>query len=211
MVSGVLLFAAALILAGGWLHQARHGNHEPAPHPIDIGFVQSMAVHHRQAIAMSQLMLDGRPTPLATQARSIAYAQLLELGEMQGWLKLWEQPLVPRALIMDWMLLGEEPPSPELRQYLIDCERSPTGMPGLATTAEMEALRASSGRARDELFLKMMLAHHRGGIPMARFATRHARLKVVRDLAARIVLDQSQEIYRMERTLAAMAASLSSD
>lgn len=177
----------------------------PDPTVVDIGFTQSMAVHHRQAIAMSQLMLHGRPTPLAPLAKSIANAQLLELGEMQGWLRLWGASLNPMPLRMDWMLAGDAPPDAALRQYLLDCEQSPTGMPGLATQQAMQALRAAGGRDRDRRFLEMMLAHHRGGIPMARFAASNANLQVVRDLAGRIVLEQSREIHQIERTLAAMA------
>jgi uncharacterized protein (DUF305 family) len=63
--AAALLFAALLVLAQP---QARIGARFTAsapavPGPIDIGFAQSMSLHHQQAIAMAQLMLDGRPTP----------------------------------------------------------------------------------------------------------------------------------------------------
>ena len=103
-----------------------------APGPVDIGFAQFMSLHHQQAIGMAQLMLDERPSPLAPLARSIAYTQLLELGEMRGWLRLWNQALVPEKRSMDWMLQGSRAPDEALLQYLLDCQRSPTGMSGLA-------------------------------------------------------------------------------
>ena len=183
----------------------RAGSGTSMPGPIDIGFAQSMARHHRQAIGMSKLMLDGRPTPLAPLANAIADAQLLELGEMQGWLRLWNQPWVPQARQMDWMLLGRAAPDAALRRYLIDCQRSPTGMPGLATDVELEALRRLEGRARDDRFLEMMIAHHDGAAPMARFAAREASLPAVRRLAARMVLEQAEETSRMWRMREALA------
>lgn len=177
------------------------------PGPVDIGFAQSMSLHHQQAIGMSQLMLDGRPTRLGGLARTIAYAQLQELGEMRGWLRLWNQPLLPVSRSMTWMLLGKTPPDDRLRQYLLDCERSPTGMAGLATDADIHKLRQLQGKERDRHFLTLMLAHHQGGVSMARFAAREGQLRVVRELAARVVYDQVHEIDRMQRTLQALDAA----
>ncbi len=176
------------------------------PGAVDVGFAQSMVLHHQQAIGMAMLMQDGRPTPLLLLARGIATAQLVELGEMRGWLRVWNQPLIAQKRGMDWMLLGSRPPDAELRQYLLDCQRAPTGMSGLATDAEVNRLRELDGRERDKHFLRLMLAHHEGGIPMARFAAAEARVPVVRDLASRIVLEQSEEIYRIKRTLVAIDA-----
>jgi len=208
----ILLVTIAALLVGGALALAYRELRElqaaqtMQPGPIDIGFAQFMSLHHQQAIGMAQLILDGRPTPLAGLARSIAYAQLVELGEMRGWLRLWDQPLRPASRSMVWMLSADTPPDAALLQYLLDCERSPTGMPGLATDEELNRLRALDGRVRDERFLQLMLAHHEGGLPMAQFAAKHARLAVVRTLAARIVVEQSEEVVRIRRTLAAMAA-----
>lgn len=178
-----------------------------APSPVDIGFAQSMSLHHQQAIGMAQMMLDGRPTPLASMARSIATAQLVELGEMRGWLRIWGQPLQRPARDMGWMLLGERPPDAALSQYLLDCQRSPTGMAGLASDADLARLRRLEGRERDALFLALMRAHHEGGLPMARFAAAEAQHPVVRQLARRVVLEQSEEVVRILRTQQALMAA----
>jgi uncharacterized protein (DUF305 family) len=176
------------------------------PGPIDIGFAQSMSLHHQQAIGMAQLMLDGRPTPLTKLARSIAGAQLLELGEMRGWLRLWNAPFVAERPGMDWMRLANRPLNAEELDYLLDCQRSPTGMSGLATDEEVNRLRLLEGRERDEHFLRLMLAHHEGGLPMARFVAEQAGVPAVRALAARVVLEQSKEIHLIQRMQAAMTA-----
>jgi uncharacterized protein (DUF305 family) len=180
-----------------------------APGPIDIGFAQSMSLHHQQAIAMSQLLLDGRPSGLTPLAKQIGYAQLLELGEMRGWLKLWEAPLLPPQITMNWMLLGSTPPDNELLQYLLDCQQSPTGMSGLATDDELAQLRTLEGQPRDRHFLELMLLHHQGGLPMARFAAAEASLPVVRQLALHTVVEQTEEVAFIQRALAAMDAMAS--
>lgn len=166
-----------------------------------------MAAHHQQAILLARLMLDGRPSQLQWLSNNIVQAQLYELGEMHGWLKLWGEPLVVDPLPMDWMLLGDRPLSPALSQYLIDCKTAPGGMPGLATREQIEQLRELDGEERDVHFLRLMLAHHQGGIPMAGFAADQASLLVVRQLATSVVLDQTEEIRRIHLALGVMQAA----
>lgn len=187
-----------------WNEQADATVIDRGPSPVDVGFASSMAVHHRQAIIMAQLMLDGRPTNVARIANNIVNSQLYEYGEMQGWLQLWDEPLNKTADEMEWLLQGEIPPSEELMQYLIDCRESPEGMVGLASLAEIEKLRVLEGDERDAHFLKLMLAHHEGGIPMARFAADQSKLAVVKRRAKTVVLEQTVEIDQMKRALHVM-------
>ena len=197
-------------LAAGLLWQQRTLQadlHRLRPGAVEIGFAQFMSLHHQQAIAMAQLLQDGRPTRLALLARDIEGTQQLELGEMRGWLALWDQPLLPAGRSMDWMLLGDRPPDAELRRYLLDCQRTPTGMPGLAADDELESLRRLDGLERDRLFLRLMRAHHDGALPMARHAAEQARLPAVRALAQRIALDQARERDLIERMLQALPAT----
>ncbi|MEN8820445.1 MAG: DUF305 domain-containing protein [Abyssibacter sp.] len=196
----VTLTALAVLLAvlswSQWTtrQQAQAALAASTPSAVDIGFAQSMSLHHQQAVQMAQMMTQSDSTAIAGLARNIIGTQLLELGEMRGWLRLWNQSFLPPETSMSWMLLGDEPPGPALRQYLLDCEASPTGMPGLATPQELAALNALQGVERDRRFLELMQAHHEGGLPMAQFAARHARIHAVRRVAATIVLEQSREI-----------------
>lgn len=193
---------AANVVLWGKVREAREALGELKPHTIDIRFSQFMGIHHQQAIALSQLMLDGQPTGLAGIARRITGAQLRELGEMHGWLKLWGRPLQPDRDDMTWMLLGQQPYDAELLQYLIDCGNAPEGMPGLATQDQLQQLgQLPGGLERDRLFLRLMLAHHEGGLPMARFAAREAHLAPVRRLAGQVVLEQSREIQQLRSML----------
>ena len=207
VAAAVLLLVVFVIVAAGKPIARQASDAWPqrtAPGAVDVGFAQSMIEHHQQAIVMAKLLLDGRPTPLRAMAQSIADSQLVELGEMRGWLSLWDRPLVATQLSMGWMLLGSSPPDAQLDAYLFDCRQSPTGMVGLATDEALEQLRQLEGIERDRHFLKLMLAHHQGAVPMARFAAGEARLAAVRDLATRIAYEQSEEIGRLDLSLAAL-------
>jgi len=167
-----------------------------APGAVDVGFAQFMRGHHDQAVVMTQILLDHGSTKLAGLARSIQAAQLIEIGEMKGWLLLWGKPLLPASASMDWMLLGRTPPDATLNRYLLDC-RSAGGMPGLATSDELNTLRKLDGDERDHLFLQLMMRHHQGALPMAHFAAINAETQVVRTLAAQIEVQQMEELAAM--------------
>jgi uncharacterized protein (DUF305 family) len=198
------------IAASGFYSQSRLLNSanerltELEPSQIDIGFSQSMAIHHEQAITMAQLLLDGRPTALTTLAKTIAGKQLLELGEMHGWLRIWQQDFFPASKDMVWLLMGSKALNESMQKYVIDCGNSADGMPGLASREQLQQLRLLEGPERDTLFLQLMLAHHEGGVPMARFAAEEAHLLAVRTVAANMVLDQSKEIQQMHTMLKAL-------
>lgn len=207
-LAAFLLAGLALALVLGQLgYRLRAVTPATAASAVDIGFAQTMSRHHQQAIGLARQLLDGRPTGLAPLAQRMLETQLVELGEMRGWLRLWGASLHPPASgAMDWMLRGQRPPDAALRQYLLDCARAPGGMVGLATAEDLLALDRLEGRARDARFLELMLAHHEGGLPMARLAAREAALPVVRRLAAEVLREQSEEIRTMRLTLNVLAA-----
>lgn len=186
-------FTAAGYRIAGDLHPAPV---VAAPGAVDVGFAQFMRSHHDQAVVMTQILLDHGSTRLTGLARAIEHAQLLEIGEMKGWLLLWNKPVLPATSAMDWMLLGKVPPDASLRQYLVDC-RTAGGMPGLATSEELNRLRRLDGEERDRLFLQLMIRHHQGALPMAHFAARNADTTVVRSLAAQIEVNQTEELGTM--------------
>ena len=196
---------ALLLLAGAGLSEAWHrlaagapaALAAAAPGAVDVGFTQFMRSHHDQAVVMTQILLDHGSTRLASLARSIQAAQLIETGEMKGWLLLWGKPLLPATAGMDWMLLGRTPPDAALSRYLIDCRSAPGGMPGLASSEELNNLRKLDGDERDRLFLQLMMRHHQGALPMAHFAALNAETPVVRTLAAQIEVQQMEELGAM--------------
>lgn len=201
-----LLLAFAGLAVGGWqwwaAREARQQLAAMSPSLIDIRFAQFMSLHHHQAVVLSQMM-RGTPSPaVLVLAETVRHEQQLELGEMRGWLRIWGQPHLPESRSMDWMLLGRTAPDAALRQYLLDCRRAPSGMSGLSTDAELGVLHRLQGTARERYYLELMLRHHEGGLPMARFAVGNARHPAVRAMAARIVQDQQQETVALRVLLA---------
>lgn len=77
--------------------------------------------------------------------------------------------------------------------YITDCNASPGGMVGLATTEELNRLRDLEGDARDRLFLELMIRHHQGALPMAQFAAQNADTSLVRGLAMQDIIEQGKE------------------
>ena len=92
-VLAVLLLGAALGTAlppvgGGWA-QSEGGT-------VDIGFAQDMSVHHRQAALMAGLARDRSADPaIRLLAFDIETNQLEQIGQMQGWLSLWNAAALP--------------------------------------------------------------------------------------------------------------------
>jgi uncharacterized protein (DUF305 family) len=167
--------------------RAAAGPAAPAPATVDIGFSQAMSAHHQQAVYMAQIVL-GRPgasPEVRALANTILQAQLQEIGWMGGWLNLWNAPPAPpQSGPMYWMTTNA----------VYYCGLHHKTMPGLATQTEINQLAGAYGRRLDALFLQLMLRHHEGGIEMALYAARYGHLGAVRNLAARIVMDQSQEV-----------------
>ncbi|MFP5368660.1 MAG: DUF305 domain-containing protein, partial [Actinomycetes bacterium] len=77
----------------------------------DTMFAQMMIPHHKQAIAMSDLMLkkDGIPAAVTDLATKIKAAQGPEIEKMTGWLQSWGQPTemptdIPSSHSMEGMM-----------------------------------------------------------------------------------------------------------
>lgn len=79
-------------------------------------------------------------------------------------------------------------------------------MPGMATVADLAKLKVATGRAAEVLFLRLMIAHHQGGIAMARAIQPLTDRPEVRTLAEAIQTAQTAEIDQMQQLLAQRAA-----
>lgn len=170
------------------------------PGPVDIGFAQDMSLHHEQALAMARLAITKGSPRLRAMAQGIIDQQLRELGLMQGWLMLWEAPLLSGRQDMAWMRQAYAPSKlrdADYDQFIESCLRG-QGMPGMATADQMEALAELPTQASfDQAFLVLMIHHHQSAVVMARFAAQHAQLEVVRSLAQSMAAEQQQEMGQM--------------
>ena len=193
VVGGAVL---AVLLLGAALGVALQREFGAAVHPegggVDIGFAQDMSVHHRQAVLMAGLARDRSADPAI---RSIAFdietSQLEQVGRMQGWLSLWDAAPLPTGRYMTWMTDASMPGMAHGSGP--GTAAGVATMPGMASPADLERLRASNGAQFDVLFLQLMLRHHQGGVPMATYTAQHAETAQVRNLADKIVDSQGAE------------------
>jgi uncharacterized protein (DUF305 family) len=160
----------------------------------DVHFMTGMIGHHSQAIAMSQWApTHGASRAIEILAERIINAQQDEIVSMQRWLRDRRQP-VPEAKAgpMKMTMGGME------HEML---------MPGMLTEEQMKQLDAARGPAFDRLFLTFMIQHHRGAVSMVKELLSTygaAQDATVFKFATDVNVDQSTEIARMERMLAAL-------
>lgn len=194
------VLAAVLVALAGFAVGHRSGataptTGTPQPGAADVGFSQDMAVHHDQALLMADLAVSRGGPAVRGIANTILTSQAQEAGQLRGWLQLWGRPATD-AHPMAWMGgSGHGAPTASAGHL----------MPGMATPQQLTTLYSSSGRRFDDQFLRLMIAHHRGGIAMARAAQRRADLPPVRYAARAMQVEQAQDIAQMSALLGAGA------
>ncbi|MBP2706179.1 DUF305 domain-containing protein [Microbispora sp. RL4-1S] len=168
----------------------------PADDSADAGFARDMQVHHAQAVRMAMIVRDRTSDEeVRTLAYDIALTQQQQIGQMFAWLDQWGLPQTSLAPPMAWAAQGHAA-----------MNHTGAAMPGMATSAQLQRLGEARDRAAETLFLQLMIAHHRGGVDMARAVLRSGDDGRVRRLAGAIVTAQAAEISLMERMLSAREA-----
>jgi uncharacterized protein (DUF305 family) len=160
----------------------------------DVRFMSAMIGHHRQAVLISGWApTHGASQSVQTLAERIVNGQQDEIVTMGHWLSDRRQPVPDgHSASMKMMMGGVE------HEML---------MPGMLTEAQLAQLDAARGPEFDRLFLTFMIQHHRGAVSMVRelFATYGAaQNETVFKFASDVSVDQSTEIARMEKMLAAL-------
>lgn len=179
-------------------------NASPDENSIDAGFSRDMSVHHSQAVEMAMLAADRTTSSeIKVLAHDIALTQQGQIGRMQGWLVSWNLSPTGSRPAMAWMGDGGHQGHRASQMTLLPDGR----MPGMASQADLDKLRGLTGRPAEVLFLQLMVAHHRGGIPMAEFAAKHADKAEVRDLANAIAAGQTAELKVLQDKLRARGAA----
>jgi len=146
--------------------------------PDDARFMAEMIGHHAQALQMVALAKDGITDPqVAAIAGRIDAAQRPEIAAMARWLTQYGQSVPPEAT---YPLMSEH--------------TAHQGMPGMATTAQMESLAQAEGVAADRLFLTLMIAHHQGAMVMALEQRKHGSEDRATEMSDDISVTQSAEI-----------------
>ncbi len=178
------------------LYRARTDSSRMRFTQADTHFMTMMIGHHAQALIMSEMAPSHGASPGVLRLTSrIINAQKDEIATMQRWLRDRGQH-VPEVHL-------------EGLKVLVDDNPRPVYMHGMLNDEEMRTLDASRGTEFDRLFLTGMIKHHSGAVDMVHdlFATDGAAQdELAFKLANDIQVDQTTEIERMKRMLAALEA-----
>jgi uncharacterized protein (DUF305 family) len=154
----------------------------PADDSAEAGFARDMSTHHAQAVEMGMIAAAKATDPdVRTLGYDIALTQENQIGIMQTWLTFWGLNATSDAQRMAWMPEG----AAALKDGL---------MPGMATQDQIQQLRDAKGKQVDEIFLKLILAHHLGGIHMVEGVLAKTQNADVRSLAENMKTGQQREI-----------------
>ena len=229
----ILLVAAGavvLLLVGATLGLALSGKFAgsdsatPDNASVDAGFARDMIVHHDQGVLMAHYAEENTTDQeISVMAYDIGYTQTDQIGQMQGWLSLWDLPESGDGTYMGWMAgsdaahggmamgttagLGSATPASGAAASgsAAPAARAPL-MPGMATSDEIAKLKSLRGAESDTYFLQLMVRHHQGGAPMMQYAAENATNPVVRNFASKMAQAQESEISVMTQMLAERGA-----
>ena len=183
----VLLVVVALVFAGGigWrIGRAQGEPTVPGRSSVDVGFFQDMSTHHNQAVGMAMTYLANGTVPLLRQiAGEIVTYQSSEIGVMGEYLTRWHHAGTEGSTAMGWM--GMRTPRDQ--------------MTGMATKQELVALGAARGADLDQLFTRLMIDHHVGGVQMAEYAAKHTTTPEVKRWAISMADGQHGEIAELNQ------------
>src|SRR5919107_553253 len=157
----------------------------PGEDSAEAGFARDMIVHHAQAVQMAEIVRGKTESEeIRTLAANIALTQQAQIGQMQGWLQVWDLPPTGTEPAMSWM--GEPHEG---------------RMPGMASPEEINDLQQASPEEAEAFFLQLMVPHHEAAVPMAQAVLEETDRKEVERLAGSIVASQQAEVELMRGLL----------
>jgi uncharacterized protein (DUF305 family) len=158
----------------------------------DVHFMSGMIYHHAQAILIAGWARSrGAGGSVQTLCDRIVASQTDEINLLSRWLADRHEA-VPHPL-----------PDPEhMMMPEMDARHM---MPGMLSAAQLAQLDSARGPDFDALFLRFMIQHHEGAITMVNdlFASGAGEENPVYKMASNVFADQTTEIERMQRMLAA--------
>jgi copper transport protein len=163
----------------------------PAEDSAEARFARDMIIHHSQAVEMAEMVRERTESEeIRTLAADIALTQQGQIGQMQGWLAVWDVPATGSEPPMSWMGHPTE-----------------GRMPGMASPEEIEELSQSSAEEADALFLQLMILHHEAALPMTEAILERTDRPEIRQLAEAMYSPQQNEIKVMQDLLLSMGSS----
>ena len=185
-----LVVLAAVVAVGLTLFFT--ADEDPSFNDVDIGFLSDMTTHHQGALTLGfDYLPNQNDDVIAHTAREVILAQSQEIATMNNLIgEAGEdaERIENDAVAMEWM------------GHPVD----PGDMPGMATAEELAALSAATGLGADDLFSRLMVAHHAAGAEMAEYAADNGENETVRSFARKIAEIQRIEIDELNGRRAAL-------
>jgi uncharacterized protein (DUF305 family) len=157
--------------------------------------MSGMIAHHAQAVLIAEWVGDvgrGASPAIRVLSERIIVGQRDEIAFARRWLEERRQPV----------------PSDSGHAHPLQPTHGPL-MPGMLTPDQLDQLVRAQGAEFDRLFLTLMIQHHEGALTMVQQllgAQGAAQDALVFRFAADVHADQTTEIDRMRRMLAALPA-----
>ncbi len=192
LLRGVIIAMVALVVvglfAGAAIWALEGDDGEPTPmNAVDVGFLQDMIDHHRQALAISESYLENNPDGgAAPYASEVILYQTRDLGWMNEWLA--EEGYASGEADREAMAWMNEP--------------TPVGeMPGMPSPERLAELAAASGDDADRMFFEIMTDHHLGGVHMADHAAANGAREEIIEFAESVARNQRIEVVEYEAAM----------
>lgn len=155
----------------------------PEHNSADVDFAAGMIPHHAQALEMVEMAADRPLDPEVEElAASIEEAQAPEIETLTTWLEVWDEE-VPDV---DGMSAKE-----------MEGMEGTDGMEGMMSAMSMRQLENAPDEAFQDVWLALMLAHHKGAVAMADAQIANGENPEAIELAEDIRDSQSAEIETM--------------
>jgi len=156
----------------------------------DVHFMSAMIYHHAQAVLIAGWAASHNAGPsVQTLCDRIVASQKDEIALLSRWLATRREAV----------------PHPDPEHMMMPDMDATHMMPGMLTADQLAQLDRARGPDFDQLFLRLMIQHHQGAITMVNqlFAAGAGEEEPVYKMASSVYADQTTEIERMQRMLAA--------
>lgn len=187
----VALTGIASVVCTAAAAQAKADNHPARYTAADVHFMSGMIHHHAQAVLIAGWAPSHNASPsLRALCERIVVGQRDEITLMRRWLEARHED-VPDSNAAHSTMPGMD---------------HAAMMPGMLTPDQLAQLDGARGPEFDRLFLTFMIQHHQGAITMVNqlFGQGAGEQENVFRFAADVYADQSTEIARMQKMLAAL-------
>ena len=150
---------------------------------------------------MSDLLVakEGIDPRVVELAKQIKAAQGPEITTMQGWMSQWGMSAMPG---MDHGgMHGSATDSSTPTTSMMPGMGEMSGMDGMMSQADMDALKNAQGIQASKLFLTGMIKHHQGALTMAQDEIKNGQFPDAITMAKQILESQQKEIDTMNQIL----------